>query len=163
MSARVISFHYNLTGPEGQPLDSSEGRPPLTFIEGKGQIIPGLETELGKLKIGDKKRLHIKAEAAYGPRNSELMFDVPRERFPMPQIHVGDRFRSEHTSTPLMVTHLSSTHVTLDANHPLAGMDLTFDVDITNIRDATPEEMADCGHNCCGNHSRACCGEDREP
>ena len=162
MNPRAISFHYTLTGPDGQTLDSSTDRPPLTFIEGKNQIIPGLETELSKMQVGETKRVLLKADAAYGPHNAELVFDVPRDRFPSPEVKLGDRFRSAQSPIPLTVTKLTDTHVTLDANHPLAGMDLTFDVDVTDIREATEEELSDCGHNCCDDHSHGCCGEEHK-
>ncbi len=162
MSARVISFHYTLTDPQGKTLDSSAGRPPLTFIEGQGQIIPGLEAELGKLNPGDKKRIHVKAADAYGTHNPELVFEVAKNRFPTQDIKVGDKFRSQASPIPLTVTKVTETHVTLDANHPLADVDLTFDVEITGIRDATEEDFAGCGSGCCGSHSHGCCEEQSE-
>ena len=162
MSTRAISFHYTLTDPKGETLDSSSGRDPLTFIEGQGQIIPGLETELAKFKVGDKKRVNVKADQAYGVRNPELVFEISRDRLPAQDIKVGDKFRSQASPMPLIVTKLTDSRVTLDANHPLADVDLTFDIEITGMRDATEEEIADCGHDCCGNHSSGCCEEKGE-
>jgi len=162
MNTRVISFHYTLTDPKGETLDSSAGREPLSFVEGKGQIIPGLESELGKLKAGDKKRIDVKADQAYGVRNPDLVFEITKDRLPAPDIKVGDRFRSEASPMPLTVTKVTDSHVTLDANHPLADVDLTFNVEITGMRDATEEEIADCGHNCCGNHASGCCEENHD-
>ena len=142
MKRKVISFHYTLTDPTGQTIDSSSGREPLTYMEGAGQIIPGLETELGKLKAGDKKKIGVKADDAYGQRDPQALIDVPREKLPSQTVKVGDQFRSNQSPLPLTVTKVTDTHVTLDANHPLAGVDLTFDVEITTIRDATEEELA---------------------
>ena len=142
MKQRVISFHYTLTDPTGQTLDSSTGRPPLTFMEGVGQIIPGLETEIGKLKVGDQKKIEVKAAQAYGERDPQAIIEVPIERMPKQDIHVGEQFRANQHPTPLTVTKVTATHATLDANHPLAGMDLTFAVEVTEIRDATDEELA---------------------
>ena len=144
MKQRVISFHYILTSPEGEKIDSSEGNEPLTFLEGIGQIIPGLEKELGKMKVGDKKKVKIQAADAYGPINKEKLFQVPIERMPNKNIKVGDQFRVKDDvhGIPLVVTQITETHVTLDANHPLAGMDLTFDVELTEVRDATEEEIS---------------------
>ncbi len=142
MKRRVISFHYTLTDPTGQTIDSSTGRDPLTFMEGAGQIIPGLEAEIGKLKAGDKRKIGVKADDAYGQRDPQALIDVPVEKLPSKTVKVGDQFRSNQSPLPLTVTKVTDTHVTLDANHPLAGVDLTFDVEITTIRDATEEELA---------------------
>lgn len=142
MKPRVISFHYKLTDATGQTLDSSFGDEPLAFLEGAGQIIPGLEAELIKLNVGDKSHIVVAAEDAYGPRDESLVVEIERNRLPPGQIKVGDRFRSSQYPTPLTVTKVTDSHITLDANHPLAGQDLTFDVEITAIRDATDEEIA---------------------
>jgi FKBP-type peptidyl-prolyl cis-trans isomerase SlyD len=167
MNARVISFHYTLTDPKGETLDSSTGRSPLSYVEGQGQIIPGLEIELAKLNTGDKKRIEVKAQHAYGLRNSDLVFEVAKDRLPSQEIKVGDRFRSHASPVPLTVTKVTDSHVTLDANHPLADVDLTFDVEVTEMREATDEDLApSCGGSCsgCGHdeeHSRehgGCCG-----
>jgi len=159
MTARAISFHYTLTAPDGEVLDSSVGRIPMTFIEGKGQIIPGLESALTALRVGDKKRIEVPAADAYGLRDESLVFEVARDRFPTADVQVGDRFRTHVSPVPLVVTKVTDSHVTLDANHPLAGMDLTFDVEITGVRPATEEEIAGCDQGCCGDHSRGCCDE----
>jgi FKBP-type peptidyl-prolyl cis-trans isomerase SlyD len=156
MSARVISFHYTLTDPKGETLDSSAGRSPLSFVEGQGQIISGLETELAQLSVGDKKRIEVKAQHAYGLRNPDLVFEVTRDRLPSHDIKVGDKFRSPASPMPLLVTKLTDTHVTLDANHPLADTDLTFDVEVTEMREATAEELNGCGSGC--GHSCEGCG-----
>ena len=155
MGNRVISFHYTLTNPAGEKLDSSEGSEPLMYLEGGGQIIPGLEAELGKLNAGDKRKLVIKAHDAYGPLDPQNVIDVPIDRLPAKNAKVGDRFQSaENPGMPLIVTKVTDSHVTLDANHPLAGVDLTFDVEVTAMRDATPEEQQH-GHS----HGGGCgCG-----
>jgi FKBP-type peptidyl-prolyl cis-trans isomerase SlyD len=144
MGARVISFHYTLTDPDGQQLDSSQGGDPLSYLEGRGQMIPGLEAELGKLNQGDKSQFSVAAKDAYGEHNSEHVIDVPRDKVPTEEIKVGDQFRAgEEEHAPLVtVTAVGDESVTLDGNHPLAGMDLTFDVEITEIREATEEEVA---------------------
>jgi FKBP-type peptidyl-prolyl cis-trans isomerase SlyD len=142
MKQRVISFHYVLTDPTGQTLDSSTGKPPLTFMEGVGQIIPGLEAEIAKMKVGDKKRIEVKAKQAYGERDPQAIIEVAIDKMPKQDIHVGEQFRANQHPTPLTVTKVTATHVTLDANHPLAGMDLTFEVELTESRNATDEEKA---------------------
>lgn len=144
MSQRVISFHYTLTDPAGRILDSSEGLEPLTFLQGVGQIIPGLENVLVKLKVGDKQRIIVKAADAYGEMDPNLILQVPRVRLPERDLKLGDRFRAgQGPQAPVVVvTQITDTMVTLDANHPLAGLDLAFDIEIIGIREATPEEIA---------------------
>jgi len=142
MSQRVISFHYTLTNTRGETLDSSRGDHPLSFLEGAGQIIPGLETHLRTMQSGDKRKVHVKAADAYGPRDDSLVLEVERQKLPNKSVKVGDQFRTNQYPTPLTVTRLTDTHATLDANHPLAGQDLLFEVEITEVRAATAEELA---------------------
>lgn len=143
MSKKVISFHYLLTDASGKTLDSSAGGEPLTFLEGVGQIIPGLEAELHKMKAGDKKHAVVKAKDGYGEKDPGNVVEVPLEKMPTPNIKAGDRFRAGQDSHSPVVTvvKVTKTHVTLDGNHPLAGMDLTFEVEITEVRDATADEL----------------------
>lgn len=142
MSAKVYSFHYTLTNAAGQVLDSSEGQNPLVFMVGAGQIIPGLEVELVQMNQGDRKKVKVKAVDAYGEYDAAQLIEVPLEKLPKEKIEIGDKFHAGNQSSPLRVTSVTETHATLDANHPLAGMDLTFAVELTEIRDATEEELA---------------------
>ncbi|MGD1019365.1 MAG: peptidylprolyl isomerase [Verrucomicrobiia bacterium] len=144
MSKNVISFHYTLTDQTGKTLDSSAGGEPLTFLEDSGQIIPGLETQLRGMKVGDKKHVTIKAKDAYGEHDAGNVMEMPLDKMPARGIKVGDRFRAGKDSHAPVVTatKVTETHVTLDGNHPLAGMDLTFDVEITEVRGATADELA---------------------
>ena len=141
--SRVVSFHYTLTGPQGEKLDSSVGREPLTFMQGAGQIFPGLEKELQKLGNREKKHIAVAARDAYGLRDDKFVIKVPRANLP-PDAKPGDEFKAEDDEHgfPMKVVHVTDTEVTLDANHPLAGMDLMFDVEITAIREATADEIA---------------------
>jgi FKBP-type peptidyl-prolyl cis-trans isomerase SlyD len=143
VSKKVISFHYLLTDASGKTLDSSAGGEPLTFLEGVGQIIPGLETELRSMKVGDKKHVKVKAKDAYGEKDPNNIVEVPLSQMPTRGIKAGDRFRAGQDSLSPVVTALkvTETHVTLDGNHPLAGMDLAFDVEITEVREASKEEL----------------------
>jgi FKBP-type peptidyl-prolyl cis-trans isomerase SlyD len=143
MANKVISFHYTLTDSTGKTLDSSAGGEPLTFLEGAGQIIPGLETHLRAMKVGDKKNVTVEATQAYGAKDPDNVVEVSLDKMPTRGVKVGDRFRAGNApNAPVVtVTRVTGTHVTLDGNHPLAGMDLTFDVEVTAIRDATPEEL----------------------
>jgi FKBP-type peptidyl-prolyl cis-trans isomerase SlyD len=140
----------------------------MSFVEGQSQIISGLETELAKLSSGDKKRIQVKAQDAYGLRNPDLVFEVTKDRLPNKDIKVGDKFRSHASPVPLMVTKITDSHVTLDANHPLADVDLTFDVEVTGMREATDEDLQPACGSCSGcgggeEHSHdhgggGCCG-----
>lgn len=146
MSAqRVVTFHYTLTDSTGEILDSTKGEAPFGFLEGAGQIIPGLESQILNLEKGTKKKITVTSDNAYGPRDENLVKPVPREQFEQKEIKVGDQFQvgDEHGGgMPLIVVDVSATHVTLDANHPLAGVDLTFDVEIIDSRPATKEELS---------------------
>jgi FKBP-type peptidyl-prolyl cis-trans isomerase SlyD len=148
MSQRIISFHYTLTDPSGKTIDSSVGQDPLTYLEGKGQIIPGLENNLQKMKVSDKKRVTVPSAEAYGPREERYVVKVPRGKLPAKDIKVGDQFQvsADPSGRPLTVITITESEVTLDANHPLAGIDLTFDVEIIDVREATAEELAH-GHS----------------
>ena len=142
MSPRVISFHYTLTDPQGTKIDSSDGHDPLTYMEGAGQIIPGLEDRMKDLKKGEKKKIQVPAVEGYGEREQKYIIAVPLDKLP-PDVKVGDQFAlgGDPEGHPFSVIEVNSTHATMDANHPLAGVDLTFDVEVVEIRDATPEEV----------------------
>ena len=144
MSRRVVSIHYTLTNSSGEELDSSNGQEPLTYMEGVGQIIPGLEKEIALLQKGDKKRISVPASEAYGERDERKIIKVPREKMPKQDIKIGDRFAGgrEPHSPVFVVKETTLTEITLDANHPLAGVDLTFEVELVAVRPATEEEAA---------------------
>lgn len=144
MAPKVVSFHYTLKDTKGAVLESSHGDEPLSYLEGVGQIIPGLESAIHGLKQGDKKSVQVKAAEAYGERELELIVQVPREQIPKPDVKVGDKFHADsgHGQTQVVVvTAVNDQHVTVDGNHPLAGQDLHFDVEVTGVRDATAEEV----------------------
>jgi FKBP-type peptidyl-prolyl cis-trans isomerase SlyD len=157
MSQKIISFHYKLTVADGKILDSSEGREPMTFLTGGEQIIPGLEKELLALKVGEKKQVKIPSAAAYGPRDSRKIVKIPLSQLTKDRkVAVGERFHpsDDPHAPPLTVTKVTETHATLDANHPLAGVDLTFDVELTEARAATKEEISHGhAHGCGCDHS----------
>jgi len=141
---KVVSIHYKLKDNEGNTLDSSEGREPLNYIHGNGNLIPGMEEGLEGKKTGDKLDLKISPDKGYGTRNDELVQDVPRSAFGDQEVKPGMQFNTQdgHTVT---VTKVGLEKVTVDGNHPLAGMDLNFDVEVVNVREATSEEL-DHGH-----------------
>ncbi len=144
MTPKVVSFHYTLKNAKGETLESSQGDEPLSYLEGVGQIIPGLESAINGLKKGDKKSVHVKADEAYGEYEQDLVVQVPRQQIPKKDVVVGDRFHADsgqgHTQV-VVVTGVTDSHVTVDGNHPLAGQDLHFDVEVTEVRDATKEEL----------------------
>jgi FKBP-type peptidyl-prolyl cis-trans isomerase SlyD len=143
--ARVVSIHYTLTDDGGAVLDSSRDGEPLTYLEGAGNIIPGLEKELLSSQTGDRKNVKVPAAEAYGEKREDMIVQVPRAQFPPDiQMKVGDRFRSgaDHHSPVFTVVSLDGDQITLDGNHPLAGKALSFDVEVTGVRDATEEEVS---------------------
>lgn len=145
LSPRVVSFHYTLKNKAGEQLESSFGSEPLMFLEGSGQIIPGLEEAIKSLKAGDKKTVTVPAAQAYGEIEADMIVEVPREKLPKKDVEVGDRFHADagdgHAQV-VQVTKVTDTMVTIDGNHPLAGQDLTFEVEIDSTREATKEELA---------------------
>jgi FKBP-type peptidyl-prolyl cis-trans isomerase SlyD len=140
----VASFHYTLTDGNGKLLDSSEGQEPLSYLHGSGNIIPGLEKALLGKKVGDKLNVSVTAAEAYGLRDDSMVQELPTNMFSgIEKIEVGMEFHAEteHGLQVVTVTKVEGDNVTIDGNHPLAGVDLTFDVEITDIRAATEEEM----------------------
>ncbi|HEX5036909.1 MAG TPA: peptidylprolyl isomerase [bacterium] len=142
MNPRVVTFHYTLTDPAGKTLDSSVGQEPMTYMEGAEQIIPGLEKQIQALKAKDKKKIQVPAAEAYGARDDRFIMNVPLDRLPK-TLKIGQQFTitADGNGPPFTVVSVTATHATLDGNHPLAGVDLTFDVEIVEIREATAEEV----------------------
>jgi len=143
MKRRVLSFNYTLKDTAGQVLDASTDGP-MAFLEGAGQIIPALEDEIKGMLIGQKKNVKLAAKDAYGVVEPRMVMDVPKQEVAHLQIEVGSflQLQLQDTMKVVRVTKITDDTVTLDGNHPLAGQDLEFDVELTDSRDATPEEMA---------------------
>jgi FKBP-type peptidyl-prolyl cis-trans isomerase SlyD len=144
----VVTMHYTLTSPEGEVLDSSEGKEPLAYLHGHGNIIPGLEKELEGKAAGDKLVAEIAAADAYGERNEALVVEAQRSQFPEDvELQPGMRFQAQTPAGPRVaeVTRVEGDAVTVDTNHPLAGVDLKFAVEVMDVREASPEEI-DHGH-----------------
>ena len=139
--SRVLSFHYVLTNKKGETIDSSRDAEPMPVLEGSQQIIPGLETELFQMKIGDKKKIYVTADKAYGLVREDLRVKVGRDQFPDGEIKAGVQFSAGEGHGPVFtVIKVEGDDVYLDGNHSLAGEDLTFDVEVTDIREASEEE-----------------------
>ena len=143
MTQRVFTFHYTLTDNKGITLDSSRDGDAFDFLEGASQIIPGLEMQLKSLNAGDKKKIQVPAADAYGTRDEARIVRMPKAEMPAKDVEVGQQFQAEMEGhvVPLTVMEVTATEVVLDGNHPLAGVDLTFDVEIVAVRDATAEEL----------------------
>ena len=143
-NGKVVSFHYTLTNAQGDVLDQSQDQP-MPYLHGAGNIIPGLEKELAGKKVGDKLTVKVPAAEAYGEYHEQLVNDVPREAFQgVDQIEPGMQFQANTPEGVQVITvkAVNGDQVTVDANHPLAGQDLNFDVEIVDVRDATEEESA---------------------
>lgn len=140
----VASFHYTLTNASGEVIDSSEGRDPLGYLHGASNIVPGLEKELEGKAAGDKLSVVVKPEDGYGQYDENLKQELPRSMFSgVETIEAGMEFHAQ-TQNGMQVVSVSKVdgdNITVDGNHPLAGQDLHFDVEITEVRDATEEEI----------------------
>ena len=142
-SRKVVSIDYTLTNEKGEVLDSSDGQAPLTYIHGANNIIPGLEAALEGKAAGDSLQVTIAPPDAYGERDERLVQAIPRDRFPIEEVEVGMQFQAEGggMSRVLQVVAVDAEQVKVDANHPLAGVTLAFDVKVVAVRDATLEEL----------------------
>lgn len=141
---KVVSIHYKLTNDDGDILDSSEGQEPLAYLHGLGNIIPGLENALSGRALGDKFSVTVAPADGYGERDNEMVQSVPKSAFQgVDQIHPGMQFQAQSPEGMQLVTviDVDGDEVILDGNHPMAGITLTFDVEVTEIRDATAEEL----------------------
>ncbi len=143
---KVVSIDYTLTGPQGEVLDSSQDRGPLTYLQGVGNIIPGLEKQLEGKSTGDQVKVTVPAAEAYGERDERLVQPVPRDSFKgVERLEPGMRFQASVPNGAqgvVTIVSVDQNEVTIDANHPLAGVPLTFDVTVVDVRDATEEERA---------------------
>ena len=133
----TVRVHYTGTLEDGTVFDSSSGRDPLEFTLGTGGVIPGFENAVVGMNPGDKISTTIPAQDAYGPRMEEMVLVVPKDQLPEgfdPQ--VGQQLGLQHPSgemIPVTITNVTDDQVTLDANHPLAGQDLTFAIELVEI------------------------------
>jgi FKBP-type peptidyl-prolyl cis-trans isomerase SlyD len=142
---RVVSFHYTLRDPNGRVLDSSAGGEPITYLEGGGQIIEGLDDQLRSTAAGTKTRVQVPAARAYGEHDPAQVHRVKRNLLPIEgELQVGDQFQTgpDRFSPIVTIAAIEGDEVLLDGNPPLAGVDLTFDVEIVSAREATAEELS---------------------
>lgn len=140
----VVAIDYTLTDTKGQVLDTSEGRGPLNYLHGAGNIIPGLERALEGKAEGEKLQVTVPPEEGYGQRDDALVQQVPKKLFAeTAEPEPGMQFQAQgpQGTQLLTVVEVQDEQVTVDANHPLAGRELSFDVAVVNVREATPDEI----------------------
>ena len=131
-----VKVHYTGRLDSGQVFDSSADREPLEFTLGQGQLIPGFEAAVTGMQVGDKKTVTIAAEDAYGPRQDDLLFSVERSQLPdniQPEVGQQLQVNQEGQTAMVTISELTDTTMTLDANHPLAGENLTFDLEVVEV------------------------------
>ncbi|WP_413700242.1 peptidylprolyl isomerase [Psychromonas sp. KJ10-10] len=170
----VVSIHFGVAEVDGNALDSTENGAPLDYIQGAGYLVPGLEAELAGKEVGDKFDIKLEAKDAYGEFQEALVQQVPRNLFEgVDTIEVGMSFQADTDQGPrtVEVTEVTDELVSIDANHPLAGMALQFIGEVVAVREATQDELAH-GHvhqhgSSRGSHSHSeesdheCCGGDK--
>lgn len=166
----VVTLHYSVMDKDGNAFDSSFDNEPLNFIIGTGFLIPGLENALLDKQAGDVFTVEVAAQDGYGERHDGLMQAVPKSMFEGMDIEVGMQFRAttDEGEQTVVIIDIQDEEVIVDGNHPLSGIDLTFDVEVVSVREATEEELAH-GHvhkenGCCGssgnkesNGDKGCC------
>jgi len=134
----TVRVHYHGTLINGTTFDSSEGRDPLEFKVGAGMVIKGFDSGVLEMQVGDKKKLEIPVDQAYGPKNDELIMDFPKANIPpdlKPEIGMELQMSNAQGQVfPVKVAGVSTEFVTLDANHPLAGEDLIFEIELVEIK-----------------------------
>lgn len=142
----VVSFHYTLTDKNGEVLDSSKGSQPLVYLHGYSQIVVGLENALVGKTAGATFKVTVDPAEGYGVRRDEMVITLPRTQGNLPaDIQVGyvvELVSPEGDEIPARVVNLTEEEITLDANHPLAGETLHFDIELTEVRKATAEEIS---------------------
>ncbi len=153
----VVEFNYTLTDSNGSLLDSSEGHGPMPYIQGKQNIVPGLEKEMAGKMVGDKFQVTVAPAEGYGIRKEELVRAFPKSDFEEPQtIQVGNQFQVQDNNGNVFmveVVKIEDDQVILDGNHPLAGVTLHFDIEIKSIRAATETELS---HGHLHQHGQSC-------
>ena len=142
---KVVFIHYTLTNQAGEVLDSSHGRgEPLGYLHGHGNIIPGLENALSGKAAGDKLDVTVEPAEGYGDRHDQLVQQVPKEAFQgVDELQPGMQFQADTGQGPRLftITKVDGDEVTVDGNHPLAGETLSFAVEVTDVREASEQEL----------------------
>ncbi|MHC9509556.1 FKBP-type peptidyl-prolyl cis-trans isomerase [Kangiella sp. M94] len=142
---KVVLIEYTVKTEEGVLVDTSEGNEPLAYLHGHRNIIPGLENALAGKKVDDELSVNVQPDEAYGQRHDDLIKEVPAEAFQgVEKVEPGMQFHAESPNGPqlITVTKVEGETVTVDGNHPLAGVPLNFDVKVIEVRDASEEELS---------------------
>ena len=140
----IVSLHYKGTLNDGTVFDSSEGREPLEFEAGSGMVIKGFDDGVMGMAVGDKKSIHIGVNEAYGPANEQMIFKFERSEIPPDvPLEVGGTLNMHdgQQAVPVIIREVTDTFVVLDANHPLAGQELNFELEIVSIKDGSNIEV----------------------
>ena len=156
----VVVMHYAVSDSDDTLIDSSYDHKPMAIIQGSGYLIPGLEDALEDHQVGDKFEVSVEAEQAYGPRHDEYVQSVQKEFLQgVEELAIGTQLRAttDDGEQTVIVIDITDDTVTVDGNHPLAGLDLKFDVEILEVREATAEELEHGhihgeGESCGGDH-----------
>jgi peptidylprolyl isomerase len=137
-----VKVHYHGRLTDGSTFDSSEGRQPLEFEVGSGVVIRGFDEGVTGMSVGEKKTISIPHHDAYGPRQEEMVIEFPRSNFPPdiePEVGMALQMHSENgEELPVVITEVTHDIIRLDANHPLAGQDLVFDIELVDIKGKSP-------------------------
>ena len=142
---KVVQIHYTLKNDVGEVLDTSDGKSPLAYLHGVGQIVAGLENTLTGKKAGDAFQVVVKPEEGYGVRKDELIQQVPKSGFQgggEPSLGMQVQFQAGEEIAIGVITQMENDLVTIDFNHPLAGFNLHFDIEVVDVRSATLEELS---------------------
>ena len=154
---KVVSMHFSVKDSEGTEIDTTYPDQPLAFIQGTGLLVAALEDALYGLKAGDKQSISLEPDDAYGPRYEQLLQTMPANMFEGMEVEIGMQFRAttDEGEQTVIVVDVQEDSITVDGNHPLAGIPLTFDIEILEVREPTEEELAHghvhaeggCGHS----------------
>lgn len=141
----VVSIHYTLTNDAGDVIDSTKGKEPLVYLHATGSLIPGLEDVLSGQEPGFSAKVSLEPADAYGEYSDDLIQSLPPEAFEgVERLEAGMQFQAETTEGHMQlitIKEVKNSKVVVDANHPLAGEKLHFDVSVENVREASPEEI----------------------
>ncbi len=168
---KAVTLNYTLSDESGKTLETSIGKDPLTYIHGSGGLVKGFEAAMAGRSVKDSFSFTVKPEDGYGERRQELIFQAAKEQLKeIPDLAIGMPLRVQTPDGALVVTiaGFEEGKVLLDGNHPLAGKDLTFAVEVLDVRDATAEELEEnqaaagcagsCGDSCGDACGEGCCG-----
>ena len=158
---KYVAINYTLKDDAGNVVDQSEKGKPLGFIYGRSQIIPGLEKALEGMSEDESKKVTVSPHEGYGEVDEELFQEIPKVNFPDADgIEKGQQFQATTPHGPMrfVVHDVKDDAIVVNLNHPLAGQNLHFDVQVALVREATEEELAPPVHHHCGDGSHGCCG-----